>query len=137
MTMEVLKQIMKSAQEDLDERKKAKKAELSLKNEETKELPELDLLGEGEENGELTPGKSLMFAVLEVCLCLLVRQIPALNPNPGGATAIVCQRRYTSSEESDKLISTALGVMEILPNLCSPAGQCISFFEVYYNLIIR
>ena len=113
---------MKSAHEDLTNRKIAKIAELSPENEETKEIPELDLLGEGGEKGELTPGKSLVFAVMEVCLCLLVRQIPALNPNPGGATAILSQRKYTPTEESGKLIASALAVMEVLPNLCSPAG---------------
>jgi len=79
-------------------------------------------LGEGEESGELTPGKSLVFAVLEVCLCLLVRQIPALNPNPGGATAILSQRGYIPSEESGKLIALSLNIMESLPTLCSPQG---------------
>ncbi|XP_051162515.1 HEAT repeat-containing protein 5B isoform X1 [Leptopilina boulardi] len=122
MTMEVLKQIMKSAQEDLVDRKKTNKLELASNNEETKEIPELDLIGEGDEKGELIPGKSLVFAVLEVCLCLLVRQIPALNPNPGGTTAILSQRRYTPSEKSGKLIASTLSIMEILPNLCSPAG---------------
>ncbi|XP_043481713.1 HEAT repeat-containing protein 5B isoform X4 [Leptopilina heterotoma] len=123
MTMEVLKQIMKSAQEDLVDRKKTNsKSELASDNEEGKENPELDLIGEGDEKGELIPGKSLVFAVLEVCLCLLVRQIPALNPNPGGTTAILSQRRYTPSEKSGKLIASTLSVMEILPNLCSPAG---------------
>lgn len=123
MTMEVLKQIMKSAQEDFVERKKTNsKSELASHNEEGKENPELDLMGEGDEKGELIPGKSLVFAVLEVCLCLLVRQIPALNPNPGGTTAILSQRRYTPSEKSGKLIASTLSVMEILPNLCSPAG---------------
>lgn len=92
---------------------------------ESNETLELDLLGEGEENGELTPGKSLVFAILEVCLCLLVRQIPALNPNPGGATAILCQKGYIPSEESGKLITLSLNIMESLPTLCSPQGICI------------
>ena len=83
----------------------------------------MDLLGEGEDPEDLTPGKSLIFAALEVCLCLLVRQIPALNPNPDGATAILSQRSYLATEESGKLISLALSVMETLPSLCSPQGK--------------
>ncbi|XP_015601934.1 HEAT repeat-containing protein 5B isoform X2 [Cephus cinctus] len=122
MVMEVLKQIMKGAQEELTDRKKLKLKELIPANQEAKEILELDLLGEGDENGELVPGKSLVFAILEVCLCLLVRQIPALNPNPEGATAILSQRGYTPSEESGKLIASALNVMEALPKLCSPQG---------------
>jgi hypothetical protein len=54
---------------------------------------------------------------------LLVRQIPALNPNPGGATAILSQRGYLPSEESGKLIAAALSIMETLPSLCSPSGK--------------
>ncbi|XP_058806084.1 HEAT repeat-containing protein 5B isoform X2 [Phymastichus coffea] len=123
MVMEVLKQIIKASQEDLIDRKKAKINELTSDDDETKDVPEVDLLGEGEQSGELVPGKSLVFAVLEVCLCLLVRQIPVLNPNPGGATAILSQRSYLPTEESGKLIATTLTVMEILPTLCSPTGS--------------
>lgn len=94
-------------------------------HEESNETQDVDLLGEGEESGELTPGKSLVFAVLEVCLCLLVRQIPALNPNPGGTTAILSQRGYMPCEESGKLIAAALNIMESLPILCSPQGKCL------------
>ena len=42
--------------------------------------PEFDV-GEGGANGdEMEAGKSVVFATLEVCLCALLRQIPALNP---------------------------------------------------------
>ncbi|KOC63073.1 HEAT repeat-containing protein 5B [Habropoda laboriosa] len=122
IVMEVLKQVMKAAQKDLAERKKIKLIEISSAHEESNETQDVDLLGEGEENGELTPGKSLVFAILEVCLCLLVRQIPALNPNPGGTTAILSQRGYMPSEESGKLIAAALNIMESLPTLCSAQG---------------
>ncbi|KAK2577979.1 hypothetical protein KPH14_008413 [Odynerus spinipes] len=122
ITMEVLKQVMKAAQEDLTEKKKEKLKELSPTHQESNETVELDLLGEGGETGELIPGKSLVFALLEVCLCLLVRQIPALNPNPGSATAILSQKGYIPTEESGKLIASALSIMESLPVLCSPQG---------------
>ncbi|KMQ92675.1 heat repeat-containing protein 5b [Lasius niger] len=122
IVMEVLKQVMKAAQEDLAARKKLKLRDTTSANEEN-EMSEVDLLGEGKEGGELVPGKSLVFAILEVCLCLLVRQIPALNPNPGGATAILSQKGYVPSEESGKLISLSLNIMESLPTLCSPQGN--------------
>ncbi|KAK0176436.1 hypothetical protein PV328_000569 [Microctonus aethiopoides] len=122
MAMEVLKQIMKATKENLADRKKLKLKGISPANHEEKDIVKLDLLGEGGTTGELIPGKSLVFAVLEVCLCLLVRQIPALNPNPEGATAILSQRGYISSEDNGKLIASALNVMETLPSLCSPHG---------------
>ncbi|VVC95114.1 unnamed protein product [Leptidea sinapis] len=37
-------------------------------------------LGEGGPTGDLAPGKSLVFACLEVCVCLLVRRLPSLSP---------------------------------------------------------
>lgn len=98
------------------------------------------MLGEGEENGELIPGKSLVFAILEVCLCLLVRQIPALNPNPGGTTAILSQKGYMPSEESRKLIAATLNIMESLPTLCSPQGKYLilnKIFNFKYLFLIR
>ncbi|XP_014227190.1 HEAT repeat-containing protein 5B isoform X3 [Trichogramma pretiosum] len=123
MVMEILKQVVKANQEDLSKKKKAKSKELATDEDDGADIPELDLLGEGEESGELLPGKSLVFAIMEVCFCLLVRQIPPLNPTPGAATAILSQRGYTATVESGKLIATALSVMEALPGLCSPAGS--------------
>ncbi|XP_046742187.1 HEAT repeat-containing protein 5B isoform X2 [Diprion similis] len=122
MVMEVLKQVMRAAQEDLADRKKSKLKELVPANQESKDTTEVDVLGEGQETGDLIPGQSLVFAVLEVCLCLLVRQIPALNPSPGGATTVLSHRGYTASEECGRLIAAALNVMEGLPRLCSPQG---------------
>lgn len=122
MVMESLKQIIKATQENLTVRKKIKLKQMIPANQEAKDLVELDLLGEGGDKGELPPGKSLVFAVLEICLCLLVRQIPTLNPNPEGATVILSHRGYVPSEENGKLIASALNVMEILPSLCSPQG---------------
>ena len=114
-------------------------------DDETKDVPEVDLLGEGDETGELVPGKSLVFAMMEVCLCLLVRQIPPLNPNPGGATAILGQRGYLPTEENGKLIAAALSVMESLPSLCSPAGKtekilnifCLEKYAMNFKIIFR
>ncbi|CAB0029572.1 unnamed protein product [Trichogramma brassicae] len=123
MVMEILKQVVKANQEDLSKKKRAKSKELATDEDDGADIPELDLLGEGEESGELLPGKSLVFAIMEVCFCLLVRQIPPLNPTPGAATAILSQRGYTATVESGKLIATALSVMEALPGLCSPAGS--------------
>ena len=39
--------------------------------------------GEGGATGELLPGSSLVFAALEVCLCLLVKFYPAIDPAAG------------------------------------------------------
>lgn len=112
LCMEILKQVIKSAQEKMDKS--------------STDSTEADALGEGGENGVITPGKSLVFAVLEVCLCLLVRQLPALSPSPN-ATIITALRLSQSFEDSGHLIAIALSSMETLHKLCSPNGMYRSF----------
>lgn len=90
-------------------------------NQESLAVEEVDLLGEGESTGDIAPGKSLVFAMLEVCLCLLVRQLPALNPAPLVSAGV---RPITHKpEQSGQLIATTLTIMEQLPKLCSPQGM--------------
>ena len=48
-------------------------------NREPRHHPELDLLGEGGAGGDIVPGQSVVFALLEVCLCLLTKLVPSLN----------------------------------------------------------
>lgn len=88
-------------------------------------LPELQALGEGGTSGELVPGRSLVFSALEVCLCLLVRQLPALNPVGGKAPTSLLHQPVQAGPESGLLIAAALNALDVLPDLCSPAGtQC-------------
>jgi hypothetical protein len=93
-------------------------------NQESRATQEVDLLGEGGGTGEITPGQSLVFAVLEVCLCLLVRQLPALNPAPGQTPIVRQHHAHHPTEESGQLIAAAVASMECLPRLCSPQGEC-------------
>ncbi|XP_069685594.1 HEAT repeat-containing protein 5B isoform X2 [Periplaneta americana] len=131
MVMEVLKQVLKAAQESFDARKKKKLKEMVPANQESRASQEVDLLGEGGSSGEIIPGQSLVFAVMEVCLCLLVRQLPALNPSPG-PTPLVRQHAFPPTEESGKLIAAALTSMECLPKLCSPHGAVAILPTVLY-----
>ena len=64
----------------------------------------------------------MVFAVLEVCLCVLVRQMPTLNPAVSNAT-IQSYKNAGLSDEASTLISTTLSIMAELPELCSPAGK--------------
>lgn len=120
LCMQVLKQVIKAAQEDLEVNKKNKLQEISTSEESSSTL-DVDLLGEGSDLGEILPGKSLVFAVLEVCLCLIVRQLPVLSPSPN--SAIISTLRISQSvEDSNRLIAAALACMENLHKLCSPKG---------------
>nr|CAD7424523.1 unnamed protein product [Timema monikensis] len=130
LVMEVLKQVMKAAQDSLDVRKKKKLKEMVPANQESSAVQEVDLLGEGDKSGEITPSKSLVFAVLEVCLCLLVRQLPALNPAPVVTPAT--RPSQLPSEGSGRLIASALSTMEGLPRLCSPQGAAAILPTVLY-----
>lgn len=118
LCMEVLKQVVSAAQQCLDAKKKEKAAELGEENQESSEL---DLLGEGGETGEILPGNSLVYAVLEVCLCVVVLQLPALSPAPN--STIVNSLRVTQNpDESGRLTSVVISCMENLHKLCSPKG---------------
>ncbi|KAF4532737.1 hypothetical protein B566_EDAN011929 [Ephemera danica] len=91
--MEALTLALQAGKEQLEVTRKRKLRELVPANQEhdAEGLPELTALGEGEDSGDLTPGRSLVFAALEVTLCMLVRQLPALNPmtgKPGLMTAL-------------------------------------------------
>ncbi len=75
MAVEVLHLILSSTLENLESIQKAKRRELGIPaNRDANQISnELPLLGEGGESGSIEPGKSVAFATLEVCLCILVR----------------------------------------------------------------
>lgn len=85
-------------------------------------VEELDLLGEGGEEGDINNGKGFVFSVLEVCLCLIVRVIPSLNPTPLISSTV--QMKPSSNNNVNELAASAVEIMESLPDLCSPAGKC-------------
>lgn len=121
LCMEVLKQVVSAAEQCLNTKKQEKQRELELENQDTSIYNELDLLGEGGESGEIVPGTSLVYAVLEVCLCVLVLQLPALSP-ASNSTIVNSLRVTQSPDESGRLISVVISCMENLHKLCSPKG---------------
>lgn len=123
LCMEILKQVMIAAKEQYEELRVQKSAD-NVSEE------DLDLLGEGGESEDIVPGESLVFAVLEVCLCLLIRHIPALSPAPN-STIIVSLKVTQPPEVSGSLIASALTTLENLCSLCSP--QSINFTDNKYQ----
>uniref|UniRef100_A0A8W7Q2Z4 HEAT repeat-containing protein 5A n=1 Tax=Anopheles coluzzii TaxID=1518534 RepID=A0A8W7Q2Z4_ANOCL len=102
-------------------------------NDEPAEEPshELDFLGEGGEEGEILPGKSLVYAVLEVVLCLLARQIPGMNPSQSTRVANEQLQRQLAQaqngliklgDDNCLLVANAIQSLNELPKLCSPLG---------------
>lgn len=95
-------------------------------NDEEGERPpanQVEALGEGGESGDIIGGKSLVFATLEVCLCVLVRHMPSINPALPSARLHTPASRHRFSDEACQLISTVLNVMVELPSLCSHTGK--------------
>ncbi|XP_034252934.1 HEAT repeat-containing protein 5B isoform X2 [Thrips palmi] len=122
VVMDILKQVIKAAGESLESKKKKLQKEMAPANQGETVQAEVDLLGEGSSSGEITPGQSLVFAALEVCLCLLVRALPALNPTPIVSPVSLARPGQPHSAECGQLVASALNVMEELPGLCSPNG---------------
>lgn len=83
-------------------------------------LPEF---GEGKDTGGLVPGKSLVFATLELCVCILVRQLPQLNPKLTCSPAVQPGKHLLLSEDGSRLVAAALVILSDVPAICSPEGM--------------
>lgn len=128
----ILKQTITAANESLELEKQEKLSECENKNDNgNDENPDIDDLGEGGEEGEILPGKSHVYAVMEVVLCLLARQIPAMNPSQSARVANEQLQRqmaqaknglFKLSEDNSLLVATAIQSMSDLTKLCSPTG---------------
>lgn len=80
-------------------------------------------LGEGGDMGELVPGKSLVFAAMELLVFILVRHIPQLNTRMKESPSHVPLRPQRLPEESARLVANTVSILAELPTLCSPAGE--------------
>lgn len=83
---------------------------------------------EAEHNIE--PGKSHVYAVLEVTLCLLARHCPELNPsqttrltNDKTMSSHSSNGNFRLNDDNNMLVALALHSMEDLPGLCTPEGS--------------
>lgn len=137
LCIEVLKRTIIGANEVLAADRNRQLDGVTDNEEKTEMLRAADLLGEGGEAGEILPGTSLAYAVLEVCLCLFVRQIPTMNP--GSSAKLTCDqlqqqlRRERNAanncnfsnqlgEDNGMLVASAMSSLESLTQLCSPLG---------------
>ncbi|XP_032964232.1 HEAT repeat-containing protein 5A isoform X2 [Rhinolophus ferrumequinum] len=117
-SLEVVRQIICAAQEHVKEKRRSAEVDDGAAEKET--LPEF---GEGKDTGGLVPGKSLVFATLELCVCILVRQLPELNPKLTGSPGVKATKPQMLSEDGSKLVSAALVILSELPAVCSPEGS--------------
>ena len=121
--VDVVRQVLKAAQESLDEQRSAALEARAQAGEDIPTSNDPDFLGEGGEKGDIIPGKSLVFATLEVCLCALIRHIPGLNPSMPSTGFQLPVTQIWSKEDACQLVSAVLLVLADLPALCSPRGS--------------
>lgn len=96
-------------------------------------------VGEGGISGEITPGSSVVFATLEVCLCVLVRHLPSLNPTilSSSPTSTSVFKQSGFGEQTIQLLSDVLRVLADLPSLCSPPGELILMLVFFHVFFVR
>ncbi|XP_069806227.1 HEAT repeat-containing protein 5A isoform X2 [Dendropsophus ebraccatus] len=130
LALELGKQILSAAQEHVQERRRS--AEVDDGAEEKETLPEF---GEGHDTGGLVAGHSLVLAALELCLCILIRQLPQLSPRLSGSITGRHTTRQPLSPESGLLVSASLSILAELPSLCSPEGS-VSILPTLLYLVV-
>ncbi|XP_039639693.1 HEAT repeat-containing protein 5B isoform X2 [Perca fluviatilis] len=113
----VVQETIRAAQNHL-QRQKANKGK-----EEEGEKDSQPSVGEGGDTGELVPGKSLVFAAMELLVFVLVRHLPQLNARVKESPSHVPHRPQRLPEESARLVANTVSILAELPSLCSPAGS--------------
>uniref|UniRef100_A0A8D0CV99 HEAT repeat-containing protein 5B n=1 Tax=Sander lucioperca TaxID=283035 RepID=A0A8D0CV99_SANLU len=111
----VVQETIRAAQNHL-QRQKASKEEEGEKDSQPS-------VGEGGDTGELVPGKSLVFAAMELLVFVLVRHLPQLNARVKESPSHVPHRPQRLPEESARLVANTVSILAELPSLCSPAGS--------------
>uniref|UniRef100_A0A674IRY1 HEAT repeat-containing protein 5B n=1 Tax=Terrapene triunguis TaxID=2587831 RepID=A0A674IRY1_9SAUR len=125
----VVQQIVRAAQDYLQEKRN------TLNEDDIKEKETCLVLGEGGETGGLVPGKSLVFAAMELLMFILVRHMPHLSPKMSDSPSHVSAKPQLS-EESARLVAATVTILSDLPSLCSPAG-CMTILPTILFLITR
>ncbi|XP_071602286.1 HEAT repeat-containing protein 5A isoform X4 [Heliangelus exortis] len=128
--LEVVRLILFAAQEHVKEKRRSAEVDDGAAEKET--LPEF---GEGKDTGGLVPGKSLVFATLELCVCILVRQLPQLNPKLTCSPAVQSGNHLLLSEDGSRLVAAALVILSDVPAICSPEGSVSVLPTILYLII--
>ncbi|EJD76264.1 HEAT repeat containing 5B [Loa loa] len=124
---DVVMTVLDAAQYSIDLRDNDKDIENDILEQQKNTTKERYKGAEGTING-LQPVNSLAFAVLEITLCILVRQIPQINSAlmKSKSTTPLHYRRYSRLPiESNNLIKMGLNILTRIPVLCSPDGVVV------------
>ncbi|XP_066552575.1 HEAT repeat-containing protein 5B isoform X2 [Amia ocellicauda] len=113
----VVQETIHAAQEQLQELRNAKSKDDAV------EKDAVCVFGEGGDTGGLVPGKSLVFAAMELLVFILVRHLPQLNTKVSDSPSHQAYRPQRLPEDSAKLVAATVTILADLPSLCSPAGS--------------
>lgn len=133
--VDLLRQIVMAAQEHVREKRHSAEVDDGAAEKET-----LPVFGEGRDTGGLVPGQSVVFAALELCLCVLIRKLPQLSPRLSGTktrtgTSAGVGDVWSLSDADCGLVSSALCVLSELPSICSPEGSVSVLPTVLYLIL--
>ncbi|XP_012940846.1 HEAT repeat-containing protein 5B [Aplysia californica] len=120
MALDVVQRVATAAKEHLDSQR-AKQSENTDSKDGVKEGSEATS-GEGGSNGDFPSQTSVVFATLEVCLCAIVRHIPALNPSSGSTGFQPPTHLTRMGSATFDLVARVMKLMMELLDLCSPVG---------------
>ncbi|XP_017292180.1 HEAT repeat-containing protein 5B isoform X1 [Kryptolebias marmoratus] len=112
----VVQETIRAAQDHLQ------RLRTSRGKEEEGEKDSQPILGEGGDTGELVPGKSLVYAAMELLVFLVVRHVPQLNSRVKESPSHASLRPQRLPEGSARLVANTVSILAELPSLCSPAG---------------
>ncbi|XP_061083736.1 HEAT repeat-containing protein 5B isoform X2 [Conger conger] len=113
----VVQDTIRAAQEHLEQRRSLKSKE------DASEKDVASALGEGGDSGELLPGKSLVYATMELLVFILVRHLPRLNTRVSDSPSHLPYRPQRLPDDSARLVAATVTILSELPSLCSPAGS--------------
>ena len=94
-------------------------------------------LGEGGDTGELVPGKSLVFAAMELLVFILVRHLPQLNARVSESPNRAPPQAQRLPPEGARLVAHTVSILAELPSLCSPASLYTHTTKIPANPLIQ
>ncbi|XP_069494148.1 HEAT repeat-containing protein 5B [Ambystoma mexicanum] len=91
---------------------------------------------EGEDSGGIVPGKSLVFAAMELLMFILVRHLPQLSIKMSASPNHAPNKPQQLPEESARLVAASITILSELPLLCPPTA-CMTVLPTVLYLTTR
>lgn len=139
LVLKIAEKILHACSVNLLREIEAKKKEMEeSEKDELKDVDEIVAqLGEGSTEGMINTWDSVVYSLLEVCLCILVRHFPELCSNLANSSDsnVISQSKKSLSEDESRIIGNCLKILTALIDLCSPKGSVIVLPTVLYLIV--